>query len=119
MAEDAGAGMTPLLHLDMHGSRDDGLAIESAGESIRWPILADALRQINAVSRNNLCVLSRVCFSFCAVSQSGVDILAAVTECFGDRMRYFHCEEMFANVLYAYFDERPLERAREPGSRAE
>ena len=144
MAEDADAGMTPLLHLDMHGSKDGGLAIEATGESITWLILADALRQINAASRNNLCVFSGACFSFHAVSQiditkaaafyilvapehditggaleentlglyrdilSGVDIIAAVADRFGDRMRYFHCEEMFANILYAYLDEKAV-----------
>lgn len=65
-------GLKPIVHLDMHGSKDGGIAIQASGESIGWPQLADSFRAINAATGCNLSVISGACFSFHAVT--AVDI---------------------------------------------
>lgn len=57
-------GAKPLIHFDTHGDSKAGLYIADSDESVRWEVLADALRQINVATRNNLCVVSAACFGF-------------------------------------------------------
>jgi hypothetical protein len=56
------AGGRPFIHFDAHGDEETGLQIAATGESISWSVLATQLRRINVPTRNNLIVLSAVCF---------------------------------------------------------
>lgn len=59
--ETAAGTLKPILHLDMHGSAEDGLRIAASGEIVPWDALADSLSAINATLQNNLFVVSCAC----------------------------------------------------------
>lgn len=60
-AETASGTLKPILHLDMHGSAEDGLRIAASGEMVPWEALAESLSTINATLQNNLFVVSCAC----------------------------------------------------------
>ncbi len=64
--------MLPLIHLDTHASAEDGIKVAGSGEHISWPHFAAKLRIINALTGNNLCVVSGACNSFQLVSEIDV-----------------------------------------------
>jgi hypothetical protein len=64
LAEAAERGMRPVLHLDMHGSKEEGVQIAATGEYVPWKVVFDHLRPINIQTRNNFCVIATVCFGF-------------------------------------------------------
>ncbi|MCP1227752.1 hypothetical protein [Acetobacter fabarum] len=55
-------GFRPILHFDCHGNREGGLVLAPSGDIVSWNDLADALREINVVTQNNLCCVFGVCF---------------------------------------------------------
>ena len=59
--------MRPLVHLDTHGNKDDGLFIEGENVFVAWDDLAQMLREINVPSRNNLAVVGATCFGLHAI----------------------------------------------------
>jgi hypothetical protein len=62
VAIEAGSGsLKPIIHLDMHGSAENGLMIAASGEWVPWDELADVLSDINAALQNNLFVVSCAC----------------------------------------------------------
>lgn len=64
IAADAKAGMLPMIHLDTHGSAEEGILVAAFGEYVSWGAVADKFRVINKIVGNNLCVISGACFSF-------------------------------------------------------
>ena len=70
------AGMRPIIHLDLHGSKDGGICIQASGQLIDWRTLADSLRAINAATNGNLSVVSGACFSFHAVTAVDITTVA-------------------------------------------
>jgi hypothetical protein len=65
-------GMRPILHLDMHGSKEDGLEIGATRECVPWPKVVGMLQAINKATGNNLCVVSASCFGFHAISEISI-----------------------------------------------
>ena len=62
-------GTGPILHFDMHGSKEKGLEIAATGERVPWPDLVKKLQAINRATGNNLCVISASCFGLHAIMQ--------------------------------------------------
>ena len=62
-------GWNPMIHLDTHGLADRGIKIDTTGEFVDWPTLADRFRAINIASGNNLVVVSHACFSLNVIRQ--------------------------------------------------
>jgi hypothetical protein len=54
--EETSSGAKPLIHLDTHGSKNDGIVIASTNEFISWQKICNNLRAINILSGNNLCL---------------------------------------------------------------
>ncbi|WP_420606493.1 hypothetical protein [Novosphingopyxis sp.] len=61
LADRASEGLRPILHFDCHGSAEDGLALAN-GEALGWDELAEALREINVATGNNLVCVFATCF---------------------------------------------------------
>lgn len=61
------SGVRPIIHVDMHGSVENGLSIASSGESISWAELCPMLQVLNVCSGNNLCVIATTCFALRAI----------------------------------------------------
>lgn len=64
LANDADGGLRPIIHFDAHGSKDDGLALAPSGEFLDWAALAEALREINIATENNLICVFATCFAY-------------------------------------------------------
>jgi hypothetical protein len=58
----AQSGARPIIQIDAHGNQQNGLKIAASGEFISWPDLNRALQTINRETKNNLCVVSAVCY---------------------------------------------------------
>lgn len=56
-------GGLPLIHLDLHGTPEDGLQVAQSGERVSWAAIAEKFRDINVLTKNNLCVISGACYS--------------------------------------------------------
>lgn len=69
-------GTLPMIHLDAHGSADQGLIMGVAGEHVGWSTVAEKLRAVNAAAGNNLCVMMSVCFGFHLVSQIDINAVS-------------------------------------------
>jgi len=70
------AGLRPVLHFDMHGSKKDGLLMAPSGEYVPWDVLASSMRKINVATKNNLCCVFATCFALRFAHQ--IDILRPV-----------------------------------------
>jgi hypothetical protein len=68
LAERARLGARPMLHLDMHGSKD-GLAIAATREIATWKSLIPKFQAINVATDGNLCVVAGVCFALHAIRE--------------------------------------------------
>lgn len=68
-------GLLPIIHLDTHGSAEDGLHIAASGENVPWVAVIDRLRRLNQFTGNNLCVVSMACYSLEAAYQITIDKL--------------------------------------------
>lgn len=69
----AAIGLRPILHFDMHGSKEDGLLMVPSGEYVPWDELAGSMRKVNIATENNLCCVFATCFAQHFVFQ--IDIL--------------------------------------------
>jgi len=69
----SGQGLRPILVLDAHGNREDGLVLSEPGEAMTWTALGALLRQINVSTLNNLCVIGAACFSLRAIAPAKLD----------------------------------------------
>jgi hypothetical protein len=58
----AEAGWRPILHIDAHGSADEGLLLAPSGERASWAEVIAALRTINIATGNNLVCVFALCF---------------------------------------------------------
>lgn len=67
--EEAASGMLPIIHIDTHGSAEEGIYIAASNESMSWATFVEKCRQINVETKNNLCVVSLACFSFSAARE--------------------------------------------------
>lgn len=56
------AGLRPILHLDAHGHADRGIRLAPSGEAVSWEEVAEALREINIATGNNLVCVLGLCF---------------------------------------------------------
>ena len=68
LAERARLGARPMIHLDMHGSKE-GLAIAATGELAPWTSVVPKLQAINLATKGNLCVVAGVCYALHAIKQ--------------------------------------------------
>jgi hypothetical protein len=59
--------MKPLIHLDMHGNKDNGLYVIEEDRYISWSELAKKLRSINKYTANNLAVVGATCYGLHAI----------------------------------------------------
>ncbi|CAN7718954.1 hypothetical protein LJR084_006131 [Variovorax sp. LjRoot84] len=66
-------GLRPILVLDAHGNRGDGLVLGEPGEAMTWTELGALLQQINVSTLNNLCVIGAACFSLHAIAPTKLD----------------------------------------------
>jgi hypothetical protein len=71
--EETSSGAKPLIHLDTHGSKNDGIVIASTDEFISWQTICNHLRAINILSGNNLCLVSTACFSYHLLYELEID----------------------------------------------
>lgn len=62
LAEQARAGLRPILHLDAHGTAEEGLLLAPSADRIRWNVMIDLLRDLNVAARNNLVTVFALCF---------------------------------------------------------
>jgi|TARA_B100001059_G_C17800123_1_gene565633 hypothetical protein len=58
----------PLLHLDMHGGKNDGLCASKSGEFLSWQSLYKNLQELNKATKNNLTVVSAACFGLYSIT---------------------------------------------------
>lgn len=72
LASDAAAGLRPLIHIDMHGGKDEGLEIAPASVCVPWSSIADLLAAINVAADHNLCVVSAACEGLHVISEVAV-----------------------------------------------
>lgn len=54
--------LRPLIHLDAHGNREQGLYLTGEDLFYEWRLLAGLLRSINIASQNNLAVVGATCY---------------------------------------------------------
>lgn len=66
-------GMRPLLHFDMHGSKEEGLYISQSSEYIAWNELYTNLQVLNKASGNNLVVIGAACFGLRSIMPIKLD----------------------------------------------
>jgi hypothetical protein len=62
-------GMLPIIHLDMHGTKEEGLLIAASGERVTWNRVVEKFRAMNVGAGNNLLVLSAACFGLHAIRE--------------------------------------------------
>lgn len=62
LSEDAISGLRPILHIDTHGSEQDGLILAPSGERVTWSELINYLRGLNIATENNLVCVLALCF---------------------------------------------------------
>lgn len=55
-------GFRPILHFDVHGSKEYGLEIGITGEFVGWDTITDNIRELNSASDNNLFVFVAACY---------------------------------------------------------
>ncbi len=55
-------GLHPILHVDAHGSPENGLLLAPSGESVGWPEVIELLRGLNVATENNLTSVFALCF---------------------------------------------------------
>ncbi|MBR0896809.1 hypothetical protein JQ616_17755 [Bradyrhizobium tropiciagri] len=65
-------GRKPFLHLDMHGSEQEGIEIAASNEHVPWSLVVHKLRAINEATGNNLCVVAATCEAFHAIKLVGM-----------------------------------------------
>ncbi len=68
----AKSGGKPMIHIDTHGNKDDGIYIFENAEFVGWDVFGDSLRRVNIATGNNLCVISAACFGFRQVLETEI-----------------------------------------------
>lgn len=66
-------GMRPLLHFDMHGSKEEGLHIAQSSEYCSWDELYTNLQGLNEATGNNLVVVGAACFGLRSIMPIKLD----------------------------------------------
>ncbi|WP_034948784.1 hypothetical protein [Erwinia oleae] len=61
-AQDAHGGLRPILHIDAHGTQQEGLLLAPSGERVGWIEITEALRAMNTATQNNLICVFALCF---------------------------------------------------------
>ncbi|WP_433589663.1 hypothetical protein [Pseudomonas koreensis] len=60
-------GLKPIIHLDMHGSKERGLEIGHTGEFIDWESFVESMRVLNEKLGNELVVIITACHGLHAI----------------------------------------------------
>lgn len=55
-------GLRPVLHVDAHGTVDEGLLLAPSGERVGWSEIIEDLRALNVATANNLTCIFALCF---------------------------------------------------------
>ncbi|TGQ77335.1 MULTISPECIES: hypothetical protein [unclassified Mesorhizobium] len=55
-------GLRPVLHVDAHGTIDEGLLLAPSGERVGWAEIIEDLRALNVAAANNLTCIFALCF---------------------------------------------------------
>jgi hypothetical protein len=92
IAKRASEGLRPIIHLDAHGSLENGLRIAGPGDYVSWSELVDHFRPINVATQNNLCVVSAVCFGLHAIKPVTID-KPARQSCSGTLQHIAQCQK--------------------------
>jgi len=66
-------GMRPLLHVDMHGNKEEGLHIYQSSEYYSWDELYCDLQGLNQATGNNLVVIGAACFGLRSIMPIKLD----------------------------------------------
>lgn len=66
-------GLRPMIHIDMHGSANNGLEISAERTNLSWEQFIQWLRPINKAMENNLCIISGACFGLHAIKPLKID----------------------------------------------
>lgn len=56
-------GMRPIIHIDAHGSQNDGIHIPDSDEFVTWNEFFNSISTLNNTTNNNLIVFMGVCFA--------------------------------------------------------
>jgi len=59
---DTESGLRPILHIDAHGSAQEGLHLAPSGERVSWNELIGCLQEINSAAGNNLVCVFALCY---------------------------------------------------------
>ncbi|MGS4991011.1 hypothetical protein ACVDG9_23805 [Roseibium sp. RP-7] len=62
LAADATNGLRPILHVDAHGTADEGLLFAPSGDRMSWTEVIELLRVLNVATANNLTCVFALCF---------------------------------------------------------
>lgn len=55
-------GLRPILHVDAHGTAEEGLLLAPSGDRISWSNIIDHMRQLNVATENNLVCVFALCY---------------------------------------------------------
>jgi len=66
-------GLLPIIHLESHGDKENGIEIGMSKEMVSWQVLVEPIRNINVLSKNNLCMVITACFGFYAIRPTSID----------------------------------------------
>ncbi len=61
-------GLRPIIHIEAHGSQEEGLQIADSHQFLSWETLATWCLRINTATGNNLGVVLASCFGFYAIT---------------------------------------------------
>jgi hypothetical protein len=96
-------GCRPIIHLDLHGSKNSGLMIEPSQEFISWKMLFGLLQELNIKLENNLIVVSAVCFGMRAIMPISMHTLTPFHVLIAPQEK-ISLHELFSNAADFYRD---------------
>lgn len=62
------SGMKPIIHIEAHGSQQDGICIADSGQFLDWETLVKWCLRINTAAENNLGVVLASCFGLYGIT---------------------------------------------------
>jgi hypothetical protein len=62
LTEKATQGLRPILHVDAHGSPQDGMLLAPSSNRVGWKDMIELLRTLNVATGNNLVSVFALCF---------------------------------------------------------